>query len=60
MDGTSGEEITEPEPLDVDGPILTINEALERIPATLVKEMEELLRADFREVRRWSPPKTQP
>ena len=45
---------------DTKDPLLTIDEAIERIPAALVKEMHDLLRAEFREVRRWTPPKVGP
>jgi len=41
-------------------PLLTVDEAIERIPPALLKEMQDHLRADFRDVRRWSPPKVQP
>lgn len=34
---------------------LNLQEAIDRIPAALRKEMEDQLRAEFREVRRWKP-----
>ncbi|MEX0324426.1 MAG: hypothetical protein AB3N63_19885 [Puniceicoccaceae bacterium] len=45
---------------DIGQALLTIDEAIKRIPPALVKEMEDLLRADFREVRRLTPPKVGP
>ena len=35
--------------------MLKLKEAVERIPAALRKEMEDQLRAEFREVKRWKP-----
>ena len=35
--------------------LMSLEDALNRIPVTLRKEMEDLLRADFREVRPWKP-----
>lgn len=40
-----------------DEPLLELEEAVARVPAGLRKEMEELLRAEFREVWRWQPPR---
>ena len=36
--------------------LLKLKEAIAKIPPDLRKEMEELLRVDFREVRPWTPP----
>lgn len=36
-------------------PLLGLEDALSRIPKALRKQMEDQLRAEFREVRRWSP-----
>ena len=38
-------------------PLLSLDEAVKRIPEDLHKQMVELLRAEFREVTRWQPPK---
>jgi hypothetical protein len=37
--------------------LMSIEEAVRRIPVTLQTEMQEQLRADFREVVHWTPPK---
>lgn len=37
-------------------PLLDLASAIDQIPSGLRKEMEDLLRADFREVIRWTPP----
>ena len=38
-------------------PLLDLEMAIEKVPASLRKEMEDLLRAEFREVVRWKEPK---
>ena len=38
-----------------EAPLMDLDTAIEQIPAELRKEMEELLRAEFREVIRWKP-----
>ena len=40
-----------------DTPLLSLDEAVGRIPEELRQRMEDLLRAEFREVLRWTPPK---
>ncbi|NDV60939.1 hypothetical protein G0Q06_00580 [Puniceicoccales bacterium CK1056] len=47
-----GEEI-----FDVREPLLDLESAIEKVPASLRKEMEDLLRAEFREVIHWQEPK---
>ncbi len=41
-----------------DAPLLSLEEAVAQVPAELRQQMEELLRAEFREVLRWTPPKS--
>ena len=36
-------------------PLMDLETAVEQVPAALRKEMEDLLRAEFREVIRWKP-----
>jgi hypothetical protein len=38
-------------------PLLDLQSAIERVPSGLRKEMEQVLRAEFREVIRWKAPK---
>gem|GEM_PF-4817829 len=40
-----------------DKDLLSLNEAISRVPESLRKEMTERLRAEFREVREWQPSK---
>ena len=56
-------EETAAEPVAGTGPVrgedealLGLDEAVQRVPEELRREMETLLRADFREVQRWTPP----
>lgn len=42
---------------DADEPLLDLQAAVAQIPEDLRKEMADLLRADFREVIRWKPPR---
>ena len=35
--------------------LLPLNEAINRVPESLRKAMQERLRAEFREVRKWEP-----
>lgn len=35
--------------------LLSLEDAVERVPESLRKELAEVLRAEFREVRRWKP-----
>jgi hypothetical protein len=37
--------------------LLSLNEAIDRVPESLRKAMQDRLRAEFREVRRWEPTK---
>lgn len=40
-----------------DKDMLSLNEAISRVPESLRKAMQDRLRAEFREVRRWEPAK---
>lgn len=50
--------VTEPlnlAPAEPAAALLTLEEALQRIPESLQGEMKKLLKADFSQVRRWKP-----
>jgi hypothetical protein len=60
--------VAEPEALDIppiepevdaeENGLLKLDQAVSRIPDDLRKQLEEKLRAEFREVRRWKPGKS--
>ena len=54
---TVTEPVPVPEIVEADQPLLSLDDAVDKVPEDLRRQMEELLRAEFREVRRWTPPK---